>query len=543
MTNPIESDSRFTCIVLDSYMDVGRAEELRAKFRNLVAGGCTHFVLDFQQTQFLCSATLGLLVEMYSSVKAHDGEVLLKNLASQVEKLLYDTKILSLFSSDIETDVNHPLFATFEAVQAHTNQELFFLSHINTIASDILMTDNVADIYRQILKAVVQSLKPRSAALLLLNDTGSGNVFHVAASDNLSPSILVQLEGMPLLEDSLEANCIASCQDVMFLSHRRNTSPVSPLLDATEMQEGLLEPIRGRSIPFGLILLESPESPSTYFAQCIPILNVFAKMCGMALEKQRFLEDIHVKNSELAKTLDALNRMQDTILESGKLAVVGALTRGLCHALNNKLVPILGYAQILGIGLDPESPEADKMRIIETAAFDIKKILDNMHMLATGVSMPFSNCDVGEIIDSCLQMQDYLFRENTIVVERDYGQVDPTVQVHRERLVQAFLALFHRLARMFQAFPGEHRVHIALERTAEYLLVIVKDNGRILSPEQLLQLEKPFDNGNPFENERLNFSIARSVIKDHQGMLEVDSSIEIGGTCVTMRFPVTHPHS
>jgi signal transduction histidine kinase len=266
-------------------------------------------------------------------------------------------------------------------------------------------------------------------------------------------------------------------------------------------------------------------------------------MCGMMLEKKQLLENVRLKNTELSKALDTVNRMQDTILESGKLAVVGALTRGLCHTLNNKLVPILGYAQILGIAMSPGSPEADKLRIVETAAFDIKKILDNMHMLATGINMPFTNTDVSEVIDSCLQMQDYLFQENEIIVLRDYTQCDPVAHLHRERLVQAFLALFHRLAQMFQTCPGKHEVRITLGRTAEHLLVIIRDNGRVLPPEQLALLERPFDQGNPFENERLNFSIARSVIKDHQGLFEVDSSKELGGTRVTMYFPVTRPHS
>jgi len=121
-------------------------------------------------------------------------------------------------------------------------------------------------------------------------------------------------------------------------------------------------------------------------------------------------------------------------------------------------------------------------------------------------------------------------------VERNYGGVNAVAPVHRERITQAFLALFHRLPKTLAKTPDK-LLRITLDRDETHLIVRVLDNGRVIPPKELKAVEKPFDHENPFEDERLNFSIARTVLKDHKGSLDVESSEEIGGTAVTLRIP------
>lgn len=524
-------------LVLDKYLDASQVEKLRARFHDLLRDECSTFVLDFSQTQFVCSGILGLLVEFKKAVRARKGKVQLANLGPNVEKLLRETKILDLFNQTTGRQ-DHGILETFEAIQEHSSQELLFLSLINQIASTVLMEGQDDSIHQEILIAVAQALKPRSASLFLVEETPAGPALNLTASENVTDKVLGRLRQIPLREDTLEYDCLFSRTTREFSISAKEAKSSSPLLEAAGVRQGILEPIAGTGKSLGLILIETPERPSSYFTQSIPALQVFANMCGLAIEKRTLLEDIRLKNAHLLKTLDELSRMQDTLMEAGKLAVIGALTRGLCHALNNKLVPILGYAQIMGIRLDPASPEAAKMKIIEDSAFDIKKILDNMHSLATSTSMPFQSRDVREIIAACLQMQDYLFRENNIVVEWNSTPCDCVLPVHRERLVQAFLALIHRLPKAYEGVSSPRRFGISLVREGDYLTIYFEDNGRVISLEELKMLEKPFDYGNPFEDERLNFNIARSVIKDHQGILEIYSSEDTGGTRVVMRLPL-----
>ena len=140
-----------------------------------------------------------------------------------------------------------------------------------------------------------------------------------------------------------------------------------------------------------------------------------------------------------------LNKAQATLTEAGKLAALGALSRGLGHTLNNKLVPILGYTQMIHIQLQPDSDMARKVKIIESSAMDIKRIIDNLRAVARREELRFEQNDLREVADSAIYMLDYMFREEKIQIDRAYSSDDCTILIDRARMIQAFLAIFHRL--------------------------------------------------------------------------------------------------
>jgi len=531
----IQSDliNKTATITPGAYLDAARVEELRKELHRLIADGVIYLTFDLRSTQFVCSAALGLLVEMHNQVSERGGKVTLENLNPTMERLLADTKLLALFTSP-DTGVDR--LQALEAVQEHMSQELLFLSFINTITSNILRSEPSGVIYGQMLEAIVRSLKPRRALILLVSEGADKRLFQVAASEGFDPHVLQRLQGMSLREYSVEGQCLAAKSARLFDAGWKSETLTSPLLDATEAHEGILEPVVGRGKALGLLLLEADKGASTFFPQSVPPLQIFANVCGLAVEKQALLDAIRHKNNQLSNTLNELNSTRDALMEAGKLAVMGALIRGLGHRLNNMLVPIMGYAQMLAMQMGAGSGEAEKIRIIENAALDIKKTIDNMRSLTLVGEQGFEALDMRDVIDSCLKMQDYLFREARICVERNYGGVNAVAPVHRERITQAFLALFHRLPKTLAKTPDK-LLRITLDRDETHLIVRVLDNGRVIPPKELKAVEKPFDHENPFEDERLNFSIARTVLKDHKGSLDVESSEEIGGTAVTLRIP------
>lgn len=522
-------------IVLEAYLDAPHVEELRVEVRRAIADGCIRFVLDLRETQFMCSGALGLLVEMHNRVSAIGGRVVLENLNPPIQNLLSETKLLSLFTQTEAPELDQ--IQALEAVQDHMGRELLFLSFINTITSNILLTEPSEKIYGQMLEAILRSLRPRRALLVVIAEGVKGPTFQVAATEGFDEKARARIEVTPLREDSREGRCLASRKADLFAPGWRKEGPPSPLLKAAGVEEGILEPVMGRDKPFGLIVLEAEKNAPAFFEQSAPLLQVFANVCGLALEKQALLENIRYKNERLSQTLSELNSTRDSLMEAGKLAVTGALIRGLSHTLNNKLVPITGYAQMLSAQLGEHDPELEKIGAIETAALDIKKTIDHIR----GLTFPGQDkalvCDVRDIINLCLRMQDYMFREAKICVKREFGDVDARVPVYRERITQAFLALFHRLPKVFAGTP-EKILRVTLEREKSHLVVRMWDNGRVLPREELEAADKPFDTDNPFEDERFNFSIVRSVLKDHRGSFEIESSSEIGGTCAILRLPL-----
>ncbi|NQU42054.1 anti-sigma factor antagonist, partial [bacterium] len=323
-------------------LDAASVESFRRTFRDAIGDGCQCLTLDLSNTQFMCSAALGALMEAYSLLNRKGGSLKVVNLRPPIKRLLRETKLLDMLTADESLEEDR--IRALEAVQEQMSEELLFLSHINTITSNILQTQVPDRVYEQTLEAVHRALKPKRAMILLLSESEEGRVYRIAASTGFGQAAEGRVRGMIFRPDTFEGKCLREEKARLFGPDAPLNGDRSPLLEALAAGEGYLGPIVGRRGMIGLVVVEASHNASAFFLQSAPLLQVFANICGLAAEKQQLLEDIRYKNDQLSRTLTDLHRAQDTLVEAGKLAVMAAMVRGITHTLNNKLVPIMGYA-------------------------------------------------------------------------------------------------------------------------------------------------------------------------------------------------------
>lgn len=526
-------------ITLEGEMDAPAVEEIRPELEGLIAQGYTDITFDLAKTHFMCSAGLGLIVEMYNTVAAKGGRVVVENLTPSVEKLLTSTRLLELLTAPDAAQETR--LEALGAVQKHMSEEVLFLSYLSNLSSRILEADLSGDIYELTLEGVVRSLKSCKGVLLLLDEESDEPVLKLGASEGFDPEVARALDGLPVTSPSCEHTCLTTKQALLLGKQADADAPPSLLLERTGGREGILSPITGRDDARGLILIEPANGSSAFFPHAAPLLQVFSNICGLALEKQSLLEDIQYKNAQLSRTLSDLHKTQDTLTEAGKLAAVGSMVRGLGHTLNNKLVPIMGYSQMLSMQLQADAAMQDKVRVIHAAAQDIKRVIDNVRAVTRREVLNIQTHDVREIIDSALFMLDFMFRDEQIRVERQFGNIDAVTQVDRERLMQAFLTLFRRLPHAM-ADQTDRRLRIQLDRDERSLVVVVEDNGVTIPPEEMDTILNPFaQSAGPHDEDRFNFSIVNGIVKDHKGNLELRCGLEGTGTRATLAVPLAAP--
>jgi PAS domain S-box-containing protein len=256
-------------------------------------------------------------------------------------------------------------------------------------------------------------------------------------------------------------------------------------------------------------------------------------------------------------------RMQARVIQAEKLASLGLLSAGVAHEINNPLAYVANNLAVLerdvrGLkslleayeqaqpALESARPDLaartariahqidlpyvrDNLdRVLETTRQGIQRVADIVQSLrgfARIEQAAFAPGDIHEDILSSLEMIRGRLNRRNISVQQRFGQLPPVACAHGQ-INQVFLNLLVNAMHAIQA-AGRSDGHIEIAtRAADGTVVIeVADNGCGITPEQLQRIFDPFYTTKPVgEGTGLGLSISHSIVSDHGGRIEVEST-------------------
>jgi signal transduction histidine kinase len=93
----------------------------------------------------------------------------------------------------------------------------------------------------------------------------------------------------------------------------------------------------------------------------VPAITAFAHQMAATWHKASLMQD-------LQRSLEELERAQDRLVQAQKMEAVGRLAGGVAHDFNNLLTAILGYSELVLMGLDRANPLREDVKEIKSAA-------------------------------------------------------------------------------------------------------------------------------------------------------------------------------
>jgi len=249
-------------------------------------------------------------------------------------------------------------------------------------------------------------------------------------------------------------------------------------------------------------------------------------------------------NAELQAAYQTLQSTQAQLIQSAKMASLGALVAGVAHEINNPLAFVISHLETVENRLRKlarPSTESDQghlelafTRIGETRE-GLRRIRDLVLKLRT-----FSRLDEGdfkvvsirECIDAVLTIQRYRLGDDIRVTT----EVDATddVACYPSLITQAVMNL---VSNAVDAIPGAGAINIRAGRSGEDYEIVVEDTGTGIPPELRERVIEPFFTTKPVgSGTGLGLAITYSIVKKHAGELELGERPE-GGTRAAIRFP------
>ena len=234
---------------------------------------------------------------------------------------------------------------------------------------------------------------------------------------------------------------------------------------------------------------------------------------------------------ESREEIENLHRTQMSRAEH--LATLGELATGLAHEIRNPLAGIAGVIDIVARDLPATSPARAVIKDVRQEISQINHIVGELLQTARPHPPQTRRSDLNITVEHSVMLarQQALAKAIEIVLKMNPDL--PEVEHDGDQIHQVLLNL---LLNSIQAIDGQGKIVVEIEARGGLAAISVSDTGRGISSENLPNIFRPFytTKGN---GTGLGLSLARRIVEEHQGSIEVTSSVG-KGTKFTVLLPI-----
>jgi len=285
-------------------------------------------------------------------------------------------------------------------------------------------------------------------------------------------------------------------------------------------------------------LIDSSEPESIrHFRIAITYLAIIAAVVLVFLRQQ--LMDRHLLGilRSLQNSVENLQNLRAQMVQREKLAAVGSLAAGAAHEINNPLMGILGYAEILKERVSTDKEQNVLVEKILHLARRIKGLVANLLSFARQLPAERTDLNLNHLVKTASELCTLTLGGKNIRIETDLASSLPPVHGNSSQLVQ----VFHNIILNAIEAMEEKGVGVLKVRTGSIdnrLIVDFSDTGPgIQQPDRVFD---PFYTTKPVgKGTGLGLSICYGIVAAHEGSISCQNLPE-GGAVFHIILPAVN---
>lgn len=255
---------------------------------------------------------------------------------------------------------------------------------------------------------------------------------------------------------------------------------------------------------------------------------------------------VHGYATEITERLN----LEAQLRHSVKMEAVGQLAAGVAHDFNNILTVIQGHANLMLASMDDQGPYVKPLSQISLSSEKAGNLIRQLLMFSRKQVMQSRHIDLNEVIHNITRMLQRMMGEDIaleVIEHADlpsmYGDTGMVEQVLMNLAVNARDAMPRggklNIATSVQTFADSATVLNPEARAGEFVCLTVSDTGCGMDPITLNRIFEPFFTTKEIgKGTGLGLATVYGIIKQHQGWIEVESSLG-AGTTFRVYFPST----
>lgn len=231
------------------------------------------------------------------------------------------------------------------------------------------------------------------------------------------------------------------------------------------------------------------------------------------------------------------SRILGEMVDIEKHLSLGRLTAGLCHEVNNPLTVVLGQLELLTT-MTGDTRQQKCVRLAFESARRIQALVKAMRDYSEPFMKPMSVCSLNAIIERAIAIASLGWAGRPISIDSRLSPGLPPILGDQEKLQQVFINIITNAS---QVMPNGGTITTVTGRPLtddRGVFAAITDTGKGISKANLARIFDPFwTTKENWQSPGLGLSVARRIVEEHQGHIEVESE-EGKGTTFRVCLPI-----
>ncbi len=245
----------------------------------------------------------------------------------------------------------------------------------------------------------------------------------------------------------------------------------------------------------------------------------------------KFIDEFQIL--AIVRDITAKRRMEQKTMQTEKLTSLGLLTSGIAHELNNKLTPILGFADLI----DQESlstQDQKRLSIIINSASAAKEIVESLLKFSRNKPAEKDVFDLREVIRRTVHLYSPIIKKRGIRIIHEDAAEPLCVKADMNCMEQVLVNFINNSIDAIGEEPGT--IWVRSFQKDDYVHVTIEDSGPGMPENIMTKVFDPFFTTKPKDKGTgLGLSICYGIITDHKGEVSLENTGN--GAMATMKIP------
>jgi len=227
--------------------------------------------------------------------------------------------------------------------------------------------------------------------------------------------------------------------------------------------------------------------------------------------------------------------MNKKLLHSTKLAAVGELAAGVAHEVNNPLSIIMGNIEMMKSKIQSDEGMSDSLSkhlvTITTAIERIKSVIQGMKGLSRSESSAIEIWDANEIIRDNFNLINIIYEKEGIHLLTNYSNEKAYIKCSKDQIQQVLLNLISNSRDALKNKKFHKNITINCKVIGRKVILAISDNGSGIPEHCRSKIFQSFFTTKPAgAGTGLGLSICQTIISEHGGSIDFESTINVGTT-------------